>query len=190
MDYVITLLTGLLIGIIPSSTFTKNIIIKMKFKGDFSNKTISFIFDLTKGVVIVIISKYFFNFDFIGIMISLIIGVLSHGFIQGFKFITVEGQFLALSGLSIFLPIVVLVWMTIWLISFAYKRMANFSLVASTMLTGLVSVTSPNILNNEYIFSNPAANSGLEFSIFVGLLFTFVLLTQFDKFKSYIYKKN
>ena len=102
MDYVVTLLTGLLIGIIPSSTITKNIIVKMKFKGDLSNKTISFIFDLTKGVVIVLISKYFFNFDFMGIMISLIIGVLSHGFIQGFNFITVEGQFLALSGLSIF----------------------------------------------------------------------------------------
>ncbi len=188
MDFFISISIGLIFGLIPNYFLSAQISTLLKIENNWGRKSISFFSDAAKGIIIILLTKYLFSFSFMLLMLSLIIGVLAHSFFQGFKLRTRNGQFVALGGLSIFLPVVVLFWIIIWVISFIYKRNGDFSLISATFLTGLLSITSSEVLNNEYWYSDPTAASDMEFIILIGILFTLLLLTQIDKFKSYFLK--
>jgi len=188
MDYIIGILIGFLIGLIPNYSLNTRISLLLKFKNNWTQKTTSVLLDIIKGMLIILITKYLLNYEFTSIILSLIIGVLTHSFLQGLKLKSRNGQFVALGGLSIFLPALVLFWIIIWVISFIYKKNTDFSLISATFLTGLVGITSSEILNNEHWHSNPMADSDTEFAILVGILFTALVITQIDKFKSFFQK--
>ena len=190
MNYFVSILIGTIIGLIPNYFLSERLFVLFKIENNKKKLLVSFLLDLLKGLLVVLVTKYLLSLGFTPIIISLLTTVLSHSFIQGLKLQRAEGQNVALGGLSIFLPMVVLIWLTIWIISYLYKKNISFSLISSTFLTGLLSVTSSDILNDEYWRSNPTADSDSEFSIFIGLLFTLLLLTQIDKFKSYFQKVN
>ena len=188
MDFIIDIVIGFIIGLIPNYSIGARISLLLKFKNNWTQKTISALLDIIKGMLIILITKYFLNYEFISIILSLIIGVLTHSFLQGLKLKSRNDQFVALGGLSIFLPALVLFWIIIWVISFIYKKNIDFSLISATFLTGLVGITSSEVLNKEYWYSNPTADSDTEFAILVGILFTALVLTQIDKFKSFFQK--
>lgn len=188
MDYFIVIPIGFLIGIVPNYFLNTWFYTLLKLENNWVQKSISFVSDIIKGMLIILLSKYFLNFEFIPVMLSLITGVLAHGFLQGFILKARNGQFVALGGLSIFLPVVVFFWMIIWAISFIYKKNMDFSSISATILTGLVSITSSDILNNENWYSNPTADSDTEFGIFVGILFILLVFTQIDQFKIFFPK--
>ena len=186
MDYIFSIVIGFIIGLIPNYYLDARISVLLKFKNNWTQKTTSVLLDIIKGMLIILITKYLLNYEFTSIILSLIIGALTHSFLQGLKLKSRNGQFVALGGLSIFLPALVLFWIIIWVISFIYKKNINFSLISATFLTGLVAITSSEILNKEYWYSNPTADSDAEFAILVGILFAALVLTQIDNFKSFI----
>lgn len=188
MDYFISISISFLIGLIPNYFFNTWISGLLKLEKRWGQIFISFLSDIIKGMLIILISKYLLNFEFIPLMLSLITGVLAHSFLQGFKLKSRNGQFVALGGLSIFLPSVVVFWIFIWAISFIYKKNADFSLISATILTGLVGITSSDVLNSAHWYSNPTADSDTEFAILVGILFILLVITQIDKFKSFFQK--
>jgi len=190
MDYFIGILIGFLIGLIPNYSLNARISLLLKFKNNWTQKTTSVLLDIIKGMLIILITKYFLNYEFTSIILSLISGVLTHSFLQGFKLNSRNEQFVALGGLSIFLSALVLFWIIIWLISFIYKKNADFSLISATFLTGLVAITSSEILNKEYWYSIPTADSDTEFAILVGILFAALVLTQINNFKFFFLKEK
>ncbi|NOX65529.1 MAG: hypothetical protein GXO85_06955 [Chlorobi bacterium] len=188
MDYLISIAIGILIGIFPSHFLFEKLFPSDKPEKNRLQILIPFLLDIIKGLFIVFLAKHLLNFDFLNIMLSLIVGTLFHSVFQEFKFQIREGQTVALAGLFLFIPIIVLIWIIIWLISFAYKRNKEFSLTSATVLTGLLGVTSSRIFNNEYWYSNPLAHSNNEFKILIGILFTLILTSQIDKIKAYYFK--
>ena len=184
MIYFIAIIVSFLIGVAPNS-YVINI---LNYDKSWKVKVVTISVDLLKGMSIVILNKYLFNFEFIGIVVSLLLCFISHSLFQGLKLKLRNGHFILLAGLSLFLPIIVILWGLIWLISFAYKRNRDFSLLASSILTGLVSITSSDVLNNAYWYSNPLAISNVEFSILVGLIFSTLFATQIYNFRTYYLK--
>ncbi|VAX26431.1 hypothetical protein MNBD_IGNAVI01-78 [hydrothermal vent metagenome] len=188
MDYFIIVVIGFFIGIFPNHFLFEKLFPPDKHENNRIRTLIPILLDLIKGLLIVFLTKYLLNFDFLNIMLALIIGTLFHSFFQEFKFQRREGQTVALAGLSLFIPLIVLIWIIIWLISFAYKRNKEFSLTSATFLTGLLGVTSSRIFNNEYWYSNPLAHSNNEFKILITILFILILSSQIDKIKAFYFK--
>lgn len=188
MDNFIGISIGLIFGLFPNCTLKEHICKLLKLDNKWGPISISFFLDIIKGMLIILISKYLLNFEFTTLILSLLFGVLAHSFFQGFRLNARNGQFVALGGLLFFLPAVVFFWIIIWTISFIYKKNTDFSLISATFLTGVVCITSSDILNSEHWYSNPTAGSDTEFAILVGLLFSLLLLTQIDKFKCFFQK--
>ncbi len=187
MDYFISIVIGTLIGIFPNNFITEKLLRAGK-SGEKYNIIITIFLDIVKGVIIVTVTKFLLEFDFLNILIALIAGTFIHSFFQEFKIKRRESITVALSGLTLIIPLLVIIWIIIWIISFAYKRNNNFSLPSATFLTGLLAVTSANIFNNEYWRTEPVANSDKEFIILIGLLFIIVVNSQMDRIKSYFSK--
>ncbi len=190
MEYLISTILGFLIGITPQYIFTRKNLESNIFNTDLSQNVVRILFELLKGILLVFVIKEILEFEFMHIMIGLIIVTLSHSLIEGFKYKIREGQFVAIGGLLLLIPSVPLIWAVIWLVSYIYKRNFNFSLISSTFLTGLLCATSSRMFNSEYWYTNPTAESNLEFIFLTGMLFGIVLFTQIDNFKSYFLRNK
>ena len=184
MNYLISIVVGIFIGIFPNHLLTS------KLESDKNKVRIlaTFLLDVIKGLLIVVLIKFLFEYNFLNIILALIFGTLTHSFFQEFKFKRRESLTLALSGLVLVVPSLILIWLFIWIISYAYKRSNDFSLPSATFLTGLLAVTSANIFNNDYWYTDPVASSDKEFVILIGLLFIVIVNSQMDRIKSYFFK--
>lgn len=188
MDYLISIIIGIFVGIFPNHFLFEKLFPHGNNEKNRMQSITLILLDIIKGLLIVLLTKYFMNFDFLNIILALIIGTLFHSFFQEFKFQKREGHTVALTGLALIIPSIILIWFIIWLISFAYKKNNNFSLPSATFLTGLLAVTSANIFNNKYWLTDPLASSEKEFIILVGLLFIVIISSQIDRIKSYFLK--
>jgi len=188
MDYLISIIIGIIIGIFPSHFLVNKLFPEGNSNNLKTSIIITILLDIVKGLLLISITKLLFGFDFLNILLALLFGVLSHSFYQGFKFQRSESLTVTLSGLLLIVPLLVLVWIGIWIISFVYKRDINFSLPSATFLTGLLAVTSANIFNNDYWYTYPVARSDKEFIILIGLLFIVVINSQINRIKSYFFK--
>ncbi|MEN8191602.1 MAG: glycerol-3-phosphate acyltransferase [Bacteroidota bacterium] len=190
MIYLIFILIGAIIGLFPSSYFTNRFFQEKKVNNKIIQMFSSIFIDLLKGALIVYIIKFLMDSTFIEIQLSLISGVISHCFFQGFKFQTIDGNIFALGGLLMFIPTISIIWIIIWTISFIYKRNINFSIISSAFLTGLLSITSSYILNNDYWFTHPTADSDIVFKITIGILFVIIIVSELSNIKAYFGKEK
>lgn len=141
-----------------------------------------------KGLILVGILKFILQYEFELILSALIFGLTISSFLKGFNFKISYSHYFTFGGLLLIVPVIDLIWFIIWMLAFAYKRNLIFSYISSTMLTGLVGVTSSEILNNIYWYTWPVASTDLYFKILIGVLFSITLISQWEYISTYFDK--
>ncbi len=181
MQILVAIILGFVIGFISTNKVANN-------TSKAFSKYITEAVNILKGIILVLFLKFIFNFEFELILIALIFGLIVNSFFNGFKFEIKPGHFFAFGGLLFLIPAVDLIWLFIWVIAFIYKNSLDFSFISSTFLIGLLSVTSSEMLNNEYWYTSPLASTNLNFQILLGVLFTITFISQLDLIRTYFGK--
>ncbi len=203
MNHIISFIIGYLLGSVPTAYIllkkSKGIDITEAGSGSVGahnsylvsrSKLIGsavFLIDLSKGFLSAYLAVQLFGADFIYPMLSLIGGVLAHCYSPWIKF--KGGRGLATAGggaIYISLPLLLL-WMLLWLISYAFRRNIHFSNFSASILSGALAVSSAEILNK---YSAITASTNFEFSLLVNLLFIIILSKHIAPIKEYITSLN
>ncbi|MEG8947062.1 glycerol-3-phosphate acyltransferase [Rosettibacter firmus] len=203
MSYIFSALIGIIIGSFPTAYLIlkkiKNIDITKAGTGNVGamnsfevtqSRTLGllvFIIDFLKGFLTVYIVKNLFGNEFSIIMISLIGAVFSHCFSFWIKFRGGRGLATAAGGASLLSLPILGIWILLWLISYAFRRNIHFGNFSATLLTGALSFSSSEIMNK---YTNPSANSNLEFSILVSLMLLIILIKHIKPIKEYFARQN
>lgn len=199
MEYILSFLIGILIGSFP----TAYILLK-KFKGiDITESgsgnvgamnsirvgkskflgVIIFIIDLLKGLITVYLIQLIFGITFSYLLLGLIGAVASHCYSFWIKFKGGRGLATAMGGAIMISYPLLLIWIVMWAIAYAFRRNIHFSNFSSTLLTAILSFTSSDVLNR---LSNVQASRNIEFSILVSVVLIIILTRHIEPIKVYI----
>lgn len=190
MVYILIIITGYLIGSIPTGFIIlkkiRNIDITKTGSGNVgalnsfeitNSKIIGaavLAFDLLKGILCVLIVKYFIGNLFNYQMTGLITAVFAHCYSPWIKFNGGRGLATAAGGNLILCLPVLFLWILFWLIVYLIKKnihIANFIATIGIIVTGFAFTE----LMNKY--STPPAVPQSGFPVLVGLLM-FIILTK------------
>lgn len=203
MNYILSTLIGLILGSFPTAYLIlkkyKNTDITKVGSGNVGAMNsyevtqskllglVVFIIDLLKGTASVYLIKVLLGDEFIYMMLGLIGAVLSHCFSFWIKFRGGRGLATAAGG-SIILSLPILgIWVFLWILSYAFRRNIHFSNFSATLLTGALSFSSAEIMNK---YTNPHANSNIEFSILVSLMLLIILIKHIQPMKEYLKEQS
>lgn len=203
MNYIFSAILGIIIGSFPTAYIIikkfKNIDITKVGSGNVGAMNsyevtkskliglIIFLIDVSKGLLTVYLSKILFGNEFSYMMTALIGAVLSHCFSFWIRFKGGRGLATAAGGALILSVPILAIWIILWLISYAFRRNIHFGNFSATLLTGALSFSSANVMNK---YTNPSANSDLEFSILVSLMLLIILIKHIKPFKEYLSKQS
>lgn len=144
--------------------------------------TVLFI-DALKGLGIVYLSKILFGNDFLTGSISLLFGVTGHCFSPWIKFKGGRGLATAAGGSLILAPAILILWLLFWLLAYLFRKNIHFGNITATILTGLLSLSSSDILNK---YSIPPADENFLFGVSVMLLMIVIFIKHINPLKEYI----
>lgn len=139
--------------------------------------------DALKGLGIVYLSKILFGNDFLTGSISLLFGVTGHCFSPWIKFKGGRGLATAAGGSLILAPVILILWLLFWLIAYLFRKNIHFGNITATILTGLLSLSSSDILNK---YSIPPADENFLFGVSVMLLMIVIFIKHINPLKEYI----
>jgi glycerol-3-phosphate acyltransferase PlsY len=139
--------------------------------------------DALKGLGIVYLSKILFGNDFLISSISLLFGVSGHCFSPWIKFKGGRGLATAAGGSLILAPAILILWLLFWLIAYLFRKNIHFGNITATILTGLLSLSSSDILNK---YSIPPADENYLFGISVFLLMFIIFIKHINPLKEYL----
>lgn len=139
--------------------------------------------DALKGFGIVYLSKILFGNDFLTGSISLLFGVIGHCFSPWIKFKGGRGLATAAGGSLILAPAILILWLLFWLIAYLFRKNIHFGNITATILTGLLSLSSSDILNK---YSIPPADENFLFGVSVMLLMIVIFIKHIKPLKEYI----
>ncbi len=203
MEYIYGGIIGYLIGSFPTALLLLKLISKKNilFEGSKSSGALNafrvsesksigllvVVIDLFKGILPILIIKYLFNYTFELLAVTSIFSVLGHCFSVWIKFKGGRGIATASGALLLISPLVLLIWVIIWLVGFAYKKNAHIASVASSILTAILCFSSAEILA-KYSFPNPSTN--LYFSFLISMFFFVILLKHYETIFLYFSKSD
>lgn len=139
--------------------------------------------DALKGFGIVYLSKILIGNDFLTGSISLLFGVTGHCFSPWIKFKGGRGLATAAGGSLILAPVILILWLLFWLIAYLFRKNIHFGNITATILTGLLSLSSSDILNK---YSIPPADENFLFGVSVMLLMIVIFIKHIKPLKEYI----
>ncbi|MAT58678.1 MAG: hypothetical protein CMF23_11970 [Ignavibacteriae bacterium] len=139
--------------------------------------------DALKGFGIVYLSKILFGNDFLTGSISLLFGVTGHCFSPWIKFKGGRGLATAAGGSLILAPAILILWLLFWLIAYLFRKNIHFGNITATILTGLLSLSSSDVLNK---YSIPPADENFLFGVSVMLLMIVIFIKHIKPLKEYI----
>ncbi len=189
MSYFITIITGLILGSIPSAW-----LLLKKFNGKdirqegsgnvgamnalevSSSKLVGilvFLFDFIKGFLPVFIIMKLYPQNFLLQAMALVFAVAAHCFNPWLKFRGGRGLATAAGGSVLISPLLLFLWLILWLISFIYKREMRFSNFTATLLSGALIIYTADIL---YKYSVPPADSPGTYWITLNIMLLIILL--------------
>lgn len=192
MNFVISFITGYLLGSIPTAylLIKKNSGLDIRNAGstnvgaknayDVSNsKSIGFLVlagDFLKGFSAVFIIRYFFPDSFILPMMALLGAVISHCYNPWLSFKGGKGLATTAGGAVLFLPVLVLLWLLFWIVAYIFKRNIIFGNIIAIILTWAIYLTSGDILNK---YSLPPAENISTLKITVSILMAIILARHY-----------
>lgn len=199
MEYIISIIIGIILGSIPSAYIilkkSKGIDITKSGSGNVgamnsfrltkskSLGLIIFAIDFLKGFLTVYSIQLLFGDKFIYLLLGLIGAVLSHCYSFWIKFKGGRGLATAAGGAVIISYPLLIIWIVMWLIGYAFRRNIHFSNFTSTLLTAILSFTSSDVLNR---LSNFHADRNIEFSFLVSIVLFIILTRHIEPIKIYI----
>lgn len=201
METIISILTGYLIGSIPTAYLilkkTRNINITENGSNNVGalnsyevskSKTIGLIvlsLDFIKGVLSVIIVQFLFGSSFLISIVALTFAVLAHCYSPWIKFKGGRGLATAAGGVLLIEPVILLLWVLFWLIAYLFKRQIHLANILASILTCALAVSSSDILNSARWLTNPPAETNLTFASFNVLIFLIILSRHIIYIKKY-----
>ncbi|AFN75927.1 acyl-phosphate glycerol 3-phosphate acyltransferase [Melioribacter roseus P3M-2] len=197
MNYLLSLLIGVMLGSIPTAYLLlrkKNIDVTKAGSGNVgamnsyevtNSKLIGlivFAIDSLKGLLSVWIAESLFGHKFEFMMIALIGAVLGHCYSFWINFKGGRGLATAAGGALLISIPVLGIWVALWLVAYLFRRHIHFANFTATLLTGLLSFTSGDILNK---YASPSAADTMNFSILVSLMLLIILSKHIVPIKEY-----
>lgn len=199
MEYIISFLIGILIGSVPTAyillKITKGIDITKSGSGNVGAMNsyrisdsvflaiVIFIIDFIKGLAAVELIALIYGNFFPFLLLGLIGSVLGHCYSFWIKFRGGRGLATAFGGAVLISIPLVIIWVVMWLIGYAFRRNIHFSNFIATLLTAVLSFTSVDVLNR---MSQIQAENNLEFSILVSIVLIIILIRHIEPIKLYI----
>jgi glycerol-3-phosphate acyltransferase PlsY len=198
MEYLFSILIGIFLGSIPTGfiflKFFKKIDITTSGSGNVGamnsykvskSKSIAFLvllIDLLKGFLTVWLIKILFGDLFLLKSVGLIAAVMSHCFSFWIGFKGGRGLATTAGGAILISVPILLLWILLWLIAFAFRRNIHFSNFSASLLTAILSFTNAEVLNK---YTVPPASSNIELSILISLLLLIILIKHIEPIKTY-----
>lgn len=196
MNFLISALTGYLVGSIP----TAYVLLKKRYNlditksgsgnvGAFNSFDVTkskkaglfvLIIDLIKGIISVMIPVLLFPGIFIFPAVGLFFAIFSHCFNPWLNFNGGKGLATAAGGALILSPLILVVWVVLWLAVYVIKKDILFANISAIILTLLTILTSPGII---YRYTNPAANSESSLIMFAVGFLTIIFIKHIESFK-------
>ncbi len=138
--------------------------------------------DFTKGWLSIFLVKFFFGNNFFYIALAFFFSVFAHCFSPWLKFKGGRGLATAAGAASIFIPVVLFLWIGFWLILKYLKKDIHFANVFATLLIIIVSFAIPEFVNK---YSFPKAETNLLLSFTISLTMIIVLIKHWEPIKDY-----
>jgi len=140
-----------------------------------------FLIDFAKGLLSVFIASQFLPTDFIASALALIITVFSHSFNPWLKFKGGRGLAAAAGGLLMFSPMILGLWLFLWVIAYLFKKNIYFGNISSTILSVALIWSSGDIINK---YTYPSADSVLTFQIAASILLLIIIIKHWEPLKT------
>ncbi|MBN1300332.1 MAG: glycerol-3-phosphate acyltransferase [Melioribacteraceae bacterium] len=201
MEYLVSAFLGYLIGSLPTAYIILKHFKEVDITKNGSNNVgalnsykvsnskfigaVVLVIDLLKGIAAVYLTRIFFSDSFETASLSLIAAVLAHNYSPWIKFKGGRGLATAAGGVLIFEPVILIIWIALWLISFLYKKHIHFSNIIASLFSGILAITSAEILNSEKWFASPPAETNFIFYSLNIILMLIILSRHMDSIKSY-----
>lgn len=144
------------------------------------------IIDIFKGMISVVIVKYFIDDQFIYQITSLIFAVIGHCYSVWIKFKGGRGLATAAGGALLISPVIIIIWAFFWKLFHLIKKDIHLSNILATFSVIICSIIFNNSLNEISIVK---ADSGIIFTFSVSLLMLIILSKHIEPLKDY-FKKN
>jgi acyl phosphate:glycerol-3-phosphate acyltransferase len=193
MKYLICAIIGYALGSIPAAY-----IIVRKFKGiDVTNTgsgnagamnsfeitdskiigLLVLLFDALKGLLSVYIPVLLLPSDFAYPAIALIFAVFSHCFNPWLQFKGGRGLATSLGGTILLLPVLPIIWLTIWLFIYAFKRDILIANIWAIILSLITIFSAGNV---AYYYSFPRVESMSSLLLFTASLLIIIFIRHID----------
>ncbi len=150
---------------------------------------LTLITDLLKGLLPVLFIRLFWNDNFIYFSIATFFLVLGHCYSPWIKFKGGKGLATSAGATICFAPMITIIWILIWFISFLYKRNIDFSNIAASIILIALTILNPDFIGNN-IFAKPPEPNNYYVVTFVIFLMLVVLIKHISAFKSLFLKKQ
>ena len=189
MNYILAFLTGYLLGSVPTAylILKKTIQIDITQTGSQNvgalnsyevseSKLIGIsvlLIDALKGFLTVYILKEIYPGEFIIPAIGLTASVFAHCFSPWIKFKGGRGLATGAGGAAFLAPVVLIVWMILWVIAFVFKKNIHVGNIMATILTLALVVTTSEVFMK---YSLPPSNNKLEFTIPTAIMLIIILI--------------
>ena len=197
MPYILSSLIGYALGSIPTTylmlKWQKGIDITKNGSGNVGalnslrvskSKPIAasvFMIDLMKGWISVLIVASIYPGDYIFPMITLIAAVLAHSYSPWINFKGGRGLATAAGGGLFLSPIILVLWILLWLISYLVKNNSHIANFAASLFSPIISFVAGDFLNSH---SAIHAINNLQFGTSLSILFIIILTKHIQPLRS------
>lgn len=203
MNFLLSFLIGYLLGSMPSAY-----LVLKKFKGvditqegsqnvgalnsyEVSNAwyigALVLILDFGKGLLSVYLVQELFGEIFIYMGLSLLAAVTAHCYSPWIKFKGGKGLATAAGGTILLSPVVLILWVVFWIVSYLFRKNINFSNSIATILTAAIVAVNADIINK---YSLPPAETDLILTLIFCLMLSIILTKHLKQLIEYFSKQN
>lgn len=189
MNYIISFLTGYLLGSIPTAylilkkvkqiditqTGSQNVGALNSYEVS-ESKLIGIsvlIIDALKGFSTVYILKEIYPNDFLLPAIGLTAAVLAHCFSPWIKFKGGRGLATGAGGAAYLAPVILIVWAILWAVAFVFKKNVHVGNIMATLLTLALVITTSDVFMK---YSLPPSANKLEFIIPTSIMLFIIMI--------------
>jgi len=141
-----------------------------------------FAIDFAKGFAAVFLAKTLFGESFEIVGFAALFAVIGHCFSVWLKFKGGRGIATAAGAGMAFAPILIAIWIVLWIVSYLYKKNVHFANIMATFLSLLLVISNTELINNHAAIGSP--NNYLFGTICSLILFT-MLIKHYGPLKEY-----
>ncbi len=141
-----------------------------------------FLIDFSKGFAAVYIVKMLFGNSFETAATAALFAVIGHCFSVWIKFKGGRGLATTAGAGFQIVPLLLAVWIILWIIGYLYKRNVHFSNITATFLSLLLIIFNAQLFNKHSIIS---AESDVLFGTLISLILFTILIKHYGPLRDY-----